>query len=114
MKRSLVCALAFVVTACATASPPVVGTPPAPSPVLVERASLAIDELVRLNALAQRAVAFFLPWLSPERAERVRVAAALVDQAIARVAAARDLAEQTGAIEAAKAAIAQYKWLAGA
>ena len=108
------------VSGCATApTAPVVASTPAASPTpslattLALRASVAVDDLVRLNAIAQRGVAIFLPWLTPAQAERVRAGMAMADAAIARVSQARDLAGQAAAIDEAKHAIAGFKWLAG-
>ena len=99
----------FLLAGCATTA----AAPVAPVPSSVAVRAAAVDRLTRLNTVAQGAVALFLPWLSPERAARVRQAAAAVDAAIARVAAARDLAAQAAAEAEATTAIAEYKWLAG-
>lgn len=115
MRRLISLLLGVVLLSGCTTMPSPAPTASTVSPALIaQRASLAIDDLVRLNAAAQRAVAIFLPWLSPDRAARVRAAAALVDAAIARVALARDPVTQAAAIAEARTAIAGYKWLAGA
>lgn len=115
-RLAIVVTCATMVPACmmAPTSRPASASEIAARDMLAQRASVAVDRLILANALAQRAVAIFRPWLTPERAARVDAAAALVDEAIRRIAAARDFAAQDAAIGDAEARIATYKWLAGA
>ncbi len=107
MKRMLIAALAaasMTLASCAT-MPTAAQITPQITPQ-VERAQAAYDRIAH-------AAEIVLPFLSPERAARVRLAMALAERALLAARAATTAAEQVAALRQAEAAVAVVETAAG-
>lgn len=103
MKRMLIAALAaasMTLASCATMPTAAQITPQ------VERAQAAYD---RISGAAE----IVLPFLSPERAARVRLAMALAQRALLTARAATTAAEQVAALRQAEVAVGLVETAAG-
>lgn len=100
MKRMLLAALAAasMTCACTTITPPPV--------VAIDRAQAAYDRIAESAAL-------ILPFVSPERAARIRLAMALTERGLLAARYAATAAEKAEALRQAEAATAAIKAAAG-
>jgi predicted small secreted protein len=108
MKRLLIaalCAAPMMLASCATMPTPTVGQAVQIGSA-IDRAQSAYDRI------ASTAV-FALPFLSPERAARVRLAMALAERGLLAARNAANAAEQLAALKQAEAATATISAVAG-